>query len=289
MKNMKRRAAAAALAAALTLSLAGCAGGSGGSGGGAPKDPLVAAQEKMQSVKNMDATMTMEMNMDMSMGEQSQSVESTTTMDMTYFNDPVKLKAEVEVSAQGMTQNMSVYAEEKDGAYTMYLFDGANWMSQATTKEELEGYSAKDSMDLYLQSGSSFKEDGTEQVNGADATKYTGVIKGDALKEVMEASGAMDSLGSLAQLGVTEEQIAGMLDSLADMPVSVWLDKDYYAVKYEMDMTATMDSLMGKMIEAIGDQAQGLEMKVPKMLITMTCSNFDKVADFEIPAEALAA
>lgn len=281
MKKMKCRACAAALAAALTLSLSACGGTTDG------KDPLAAAQEKMKSVTSMDAQMVMEMDME-GMG---QSLETSTTMDMVYFSDPLKMKVELsmDMGAAGK-QSSTIYADEQDGSYTAYIGGNGSWVSQSVSAEDLEQYNAKDSMDLYLTSGSDFKESGTEQVGGADAVRYDGVIKGEALREVMETSGALNSLGQLSQLGMDEAQIDGMLNDLGNMSVSVWLDKkDGYPVKYEMDMTETMNSLMGKMVEALGDQMEGFEMSFPKMIITINCSNFNNATAFDIPAEALAA
>lgn len=277
MKRTKR--CAAALAVVLGLSLCSC--------GSTTDDPLAAAQKQMESVKSMDAHMTMEMDMQV-MG---QTMESVTTMDMTCFSEPNKLKAEMTMDMGELgSQSMSMYAEEKDGSYTMYVFDGSSWASQAAELSDLEQYDAKSSMNLYLDSGSDFQEDGTETINGVEAVKYTGVIRGDKLREVMEASGSLDSMSSLTQMGVTEDQIEEMLSDLGDMPVSIWIDtEDHYPVQYEMDMTSIMNGLMEKMMDVVGDEAKGLDLSVPKMLITMTCSHFNSATDFTIPEEALAA
>lgn len=53
-----------------------------------------------------------------------------------------------------------------------------------------------------------------------------------------------------------------------------------------MDMTAIMDGLMGKILETAGGEEAGLTMSIPKMTISMTCSNFNSATDFTIPEEA---
>ena len=53
-------------------------------------------------------------------------------------------------------------------------------------------------------------------------------------------------------------------------------------------MTRIMDALVSSMIASLGEQAEGLEMSVSKMKVSMTCSNFNNAADFTIPEEAKA-
>ena len=55
-----------------------------------------------------------------------------------------------------------------------------------------------------------------------------------------------------------------------------------------MDMTEAMNQLLVNMVEALGEQAEGISMNVPKLDMSMTCSNFNNVADFSIPEEAKA-
>ena len=50
------------------------------------------------------------------------------------------------------------------------------------------------------------------------------------------------------------------------------LPRLYKELKYEMDMTDVMDALMGAVVEAMGEQAEGMSMSIPKMEMTMTCS-----------------
>ena len=53
-----------------------------------------------------------------------------------------------------------------------------------------------------------------------------------------------------------------------------------------MDMTGVMQSMMSK---AMAGVEGGDSLTMDNVEITMDCSNFNNVADFEIPAEALAA
>lgn len=300
---MKRKFWALFLTAALALSVTAC-----GSDSGAPAesssqaeesaeapaaeeeeaevDPMEAALANMDTVNSMETKMVMNMDMVVSANGQEQSMESVTTMDMAWFNDPLKIKMEMTVEAAGESTEMSVYGDEEDGTYMMYVYDGSSWQSQEVGKADLGEFDARENMLSSIGDGSIYKAEGEEQVDGKNAYKYSYVMTGEETKQAMLSSGALDSVSSL---GLDQSQLDGMLDGLGDITTYVWIDAEtLYPVKYEMDMTDVMDALMVSLVEAMGEQAEGLSMNVPKMEIVMTCSNFDNVADFSVPDEAKA-
>lgn len=309
---MKRRFLALFLTAALACSIAAC-GKDGGSEpvGDSPQteesaeltaeeesaepaveeepevDPMTAALENMNSVTSMETKMVMDMNIVVSADGQEQSMESTTVMDMALFSDPMKIKMEMTMEAEGENVEMSIYGEaEEDGTYMMYVYDGMNWQSQPAGVEDLAAFSARDSMASSIGDGSLYKAEGTEQIDGANAYKYSYVMTGDEMKEAMLSYGALDSF---MELGIDSSQLYSMLDGLGEIITYVWIDEaTLYPVKYEMDMTEVMDALMVNLFEEMGELAAGKSMNVPKMEITMTCSNFNNVADFSVPDEAKA-
>ena len=268
------RIAALFTAAVLSLSLAAC-------GGGDQKDPLIAAQANMNAATSMDASMTMNMEMEVA----GETFKTVTSMDMSVFTNPTRMKVEATTEAAGESVTISIYAEEaEDGAYTMYMSDGANWYSTTASAEDLGQYEVNQNMSAYIESASSFQQEGTETVNGVSAYKYTGVITGENMKDVMLASGALNSLSSL---GIDDSQLEDMLAGLGDIGVTLWIsEEDLYPVRYDMDMTAIMDGLMQSVLESLGAQAEGLTMGIPEMTLTMTCTNFNNATEFSIPAEA---
>lgn len=248
-------------------------------------DPLEEAVKNMESVTNLEAQMVMDMDMVISAQGQEQSVESSTIMDMVCFNDPMKIKIDMnmDMGAQG-SANMQIYAEPaEDGSYMIYQFDGQNWSSNAVAESALADYDARGSMMDFIGDASVYTQEGTEQVDGTDAYKYSYTLTEEELKEQMLASGALDSV---SQLGMDINQ-EGMFDGLGDVTTYVWIDAEsYYPLKYEMDMTTAMDTMMKNMVEALGEQAQGMTMSVPQMKVVMTCSNFNSATDFTVPDEA---
>ena len=274
-----KRIAAFALSAALALSLAACGSGTEKSTG-----DIATALEKINAVKSLEATMVMEMDMSL-MG---QSMETETAMNMVCFNDPMKLKADMTMDMGKLGSfTMNMYAAMDGDNYTVYINDGSAWSSETVDMSYLQQYDAQESMNLYLESGDDYTLDGTEEINGSTANKFTGVIRGDALEEVLAASGATSSLES----SVGDLDLSELYSDLGDMPITVWVDQESgYPVRYAMDMTELMQGIMEKSMAAAGGEEDISGMiTMDKMSLVMDCFNFDNATDFEIPAEALGA
>ena len=274
-----KRTAAFALSAALALSLAACGSGTEKSTG-----DIATALEKINAVKSLEATMVMEMDMSL-MG---QSMETETAMNMVCFNDPMKLKADMTMDMGKLGSfTMNMYAAMDGDIYTVYMNDGSAWSSETVDMSYLQQYDAQESMNLYLESGDDYTLDGTEEINGSTANKFTGVIRGDALEEVLAASGATSSLES----SVGDLDLSELYSDLGDMPITVWVDQESgYPVRYAMDMTELMQGIMEKSMAAAGGEEDISGMiTMDKMSLVMDCFNFDNATDFEIPAEALGA
>ena len=280
MKSGKR-IAVLALGAALTLSMTAC-------GGTENKDnssgDIGTAMEKLNAVSSLDATMVMEMNMSV----MEQVMETKTTMNMSCFNDPMKLKADMTMDMGDLgSVDMSMYASMDGDTYNMYLYDGTNWTTQAVDVSYLQQYDAKESMNLYLESGDDYTLAGTEEINGSTTNKFTGVIRGEALEEVLAASGATSNL----EASVGDLDLASLYSDLGDLEITVWVDQESgYPVRYAMDMTQMMQDMMDKILAASaeGEDTSGM-LTVDKVNMVMDCFNFNSAADFEIPAEALGA
>lgn len=293
MKKTKR-ALAALSALTLTLSLTACGGGgqqsTGDSGTDAmtPTERVAAAEEKMSALTSLSIDMTQDIGMSFAMADQSQELNMSTKMQMDVIQEPLKAKGTMQIDMGeelGGVQDVELYIMSEDDTANLYMQMGGQWIKQSVTEAELGQYDAADSLELYLDSAADFAEAGTEQVGGADATKFTGVIKGDKLYDVIEESGVLSSLGQTGT-DVSEDELKAMLSELGDLPMSVWINADGYPVQYEMDMSQMIDSILQKALEMEGAADQGMTMTVSKAAMSLTCSNFDAVEDFELPAEA---
>ena len=292
MKKTKR-ALAALSALTLTLSLTACGGGqqsTGDSGTDAmtPTERVAAAEEKMSALTSLSIDMTQDIGMSFAMADQSQELNMSTKMQMDVIQEPLKAKGTMQIDMGeelGGVQDVELYIMSEDDAANLYMQMGGQWIKQSVTEAELGQYDAAESLELYLDSAADFAEAGTEQIGGADATKFTGVIKGDKLYDVIEESGVLSSLGQTGT-DVSEDTIKSMLSELGDLPMSVWINADGYPVQYEMDMSQMIDSIVQNALEAEGAADQGMTMTVSKAAMSLTCSNFNAVEDFELPAEA---
>lgn len=295
---MKNKILVFVLAAVLAMSMTACGGQDSGIDNttGEVKeeetvDPFEAAQENIAAITSMDASMVMEMDMEVGANGETQTMESVTTMELSTFSEPLRLKMDMtvntSVAGQEMSQQMSVYADTlEDGTSMMYLFDGTNWQSQEVTAQDITQYDTSTDMAAYMYGDYNFEPAGTEQVDGANAYKYVGAITGDEMKEVILSSGVLDQLSSL---GMGSEDLDSMLEDVSELPINLWIDEaTLYPVKYEMDMTEIMDNLVTNMLASMGEQVEGLTMSIPKLKISMTCKNFNAATDFEIPEEAKA-
>ena len=183
---------------------------------------------------------------------------------------------------------MSIYGDvDENGNYMMYMSDGESWYAQEVSEYDLEEYNAQSSMEEQIGDTSAYVLEGTEKLNGADVYKYSCTLTGDEMQEALSSSGALDQLSSL---GLSASDAYSMLDGLGELVEYVYVDAEtYYVVQYEMDMTEIMDALFAAVLEALGEQAEGLTMSISKMELVMTCSNYNGISDITIPEEALSA
>ncbi|MCI8431052.1 MAG: hypothetical protein HFI16_12510 [Lachnospiraceae bacterium] len=250
-------------------------------------DPFAAAQENMKEITSLDASTVMEMDMVVGANGEEQSLESVTTMAMSCIYDPLQMSMDVTVDAgEAGSMTTTMYVENTDDGCMAYMNDGSGWQSQEISVTDVDQYDFSTDMGVYLNGDYGFQAEGKDEVNGAAAYKYTGSITGDEMKDLMLSSGALDSV---SRIGLDTSQVDGMLDGLGDLAINLWIDEaTLYPVKYEIDMTEAMDTLMNNMIAAMGEQGEGLSMSIPKMVVSMTCSNYNGVTEISIPEEAKA-
>ena len=253
------------------------------------ENPIEESLKRMAEVDSMEVEMVLNMDMSVEADGESQSIESVTIMDMECMTDPLKIKMEMEMDmGEAGSMTMSIYGDvDENGNYVMYMFDGTSWIAQEVSEFDLEAYNAQSSMEAQIGDTSVYVLEGTEKVDGKEAYKYSYTMTGDEMKEALSDAGALDSL---SQLGLSESDAYGMLDGLGEIVTYVYVDAEtYYPIKYEMDMTEIMDALYAAIIDAMGEQAEGLSMSVSKMELVMTCSNYNGISDITVPEEALAA
>jgi len=288
MKRWKR-SGALILAAVLSLSLAAC-------GGSEPTPEEIldqTLQNSQEALESLSASVTAQVDMEIQAGDQTQTMETTTVMDMVCFSDPLKLKAETSMDMGELGSfSATVYAQQEGDAYTTYTDVGGQWFKETASAELLEQYNASAEMNAYLNSAEQWNFQQEEKLDGMTTLKFSGTVTGSQVSALME-SGVLDSLGTMQQLGVSTENLQGMLQDLGDITIEMWVDPEIcYPVRYEMDMTQVCNTLMEHVLQVLEDMGQstdGISIQYPQVQMTMTCSDINSAPDFEIPAEALEA
>ncbi len=281
MKKWFKKGAAIAMSATMALSLAACASGKPAT----PEEVLKAASEKVAAAKSMSS----EVIMDMKMASAGQTIQMTMTGAVEAIEEPMAMHMDMTMDMGAMgSMKMQMYMTEEEGAYQLYVGtdDGSGattWAAQSVPDaDQMKQYDTQANMELYLKSGSNFQENGTETIEGKETVRYDGVITNECFNEVFTSTGVLDQFSSL---GVDAETAQSMLTDLGDLPISVWVEKESnLPVKYEMDMTAIMQSIMTKTMEA-ADSTETIT--VESVYMTMLIHGIDNVESIEVPQEAL--
>lgn len=276
MKKLFKRAAAVVMTMALMFGLSACSGAS-------------AADLMEEAVKNMNdiKSMSFEMNMDIEMSAMGQSIAMKTTTDADCIADPMLMKMDInmDMGAAGSMKS-KMYMEAKDGKYIIYTGMETDGKTTWQKKEQqdakiMQQYDAKASFDMYMKNANSFKENGTEEINGKNAARYDGVISNDSISEVIDSSGLLNQLSSI---GISADNLSEILKDCGDLNVSIWLDDDSMPVKYEINMTKMMQSIMKS---ALKGQEGSEDITIGKTIISAAIKDVNNVETFEIPQDVI--
>ncbi len=293
-----KKAMGLVLAATMAVSMAACSSAdtteppadttaetTGEEAAASPEEVMQTAKAKLQEITSVES----ELSSTVSMSMDGQSLDIKNSMTMVSFTDPLKLKIETSTDLGQMgAQDIDMYVGEENGKTMMYMNVNGTWIKREVPQEELVAYDTQESVVVYLENSVNLKEAGQEQINGAEATKYEGIITQDSLQETMKQTSAMESLE--AMLAGTDMNAADLYEGLEDVTISIWIDAEGYPVKCEMDMTQMMEGFMRKVVQATGVSEQEAEaFQVGQAVVTVTNKSFNNATDFEIPQEALSA
>ena len=280
MKNLWKKIAAGALALAMMFTLAAC--GKEQSGADAAS-VMAAAQQELTKVSSMRYTYAMEM----AISAEGESVEMTVNGSAEMTMDPIAVKMTMNMDMLGMAlENIQIYMVPENGRMVTYVgmdMEGAGQNQWYKTLAEdatisTEQYNAVDSFELYMKNGSDFKAAGKENVQGASATRYEGVISSDVLEETLEKSGNLDNISSL--LG---EDYSDALAKMGGIPITIWISDAGLPVKYVFDMT----SMVAELIKNTAEDNRDAGVSVDKVMMSMEVEGFNDISAITVPQDAL--
>lgn len=285
------------LALVMTLCLGACGSRSEGDEGGLRVMPELSFEQKLaRSAEELKEIESLHMDMDMDIGmrinvmgaEKNADVSTRYAADIRY--DPMQLAIVMDVSAYDMQQKLLYYGEQAGDGLTVYIsLDGGDHWSRQTISSvmDLMPHDPGEQAEIFLACVQGFAESGKENINGAPATVYTGAISGDYVEQAIKVSGSLDSVSQLLGTQVSED----MFRDLGSIPASIALDDESgMVVRYTMDMSQVMGTLveriMAKMLEKYGEDAPSMEVKMEKVTLSMTLSQFNAVPEIRIPEAA---
>ena len=286
---MKKMSRFLALAMALVMLLALCACGEGGTRSVITPDfesRMRQAQENMSKLESMHMEMSMDVTMELSVLGQTQPMDMRVYYTMDTQNEPARTKLVITTSSMGQSQEQVMYTDESGMIYMQ--LDGRSWQRQSAQGNSQANEMQPDQMlQLFLNSAGSFRETGSETINGSKATVYSGVLGGDYVKQVLETTGLGSTLGEALGTG----DAGNLFDNLGEIPMTVAIDDESgLVVRYTMDMAQVMENLMknlfNSMLTSQGLNGVEIEIKVSNCMATATLSQFNSVPEIVIPAEA---
>lgn len=281
MKNLKK-AIALLLALAMVMCLAAC---------GSFEKKMAKSAAKMSRLDSIHMDVELALDMGLSIMGETMDMDASVKAGIDMNTEPLAMLIDMNVGAMGFSERAQVYMADEGGQLVAYGSDdgGETWERREVEAElTVNGLNTKDSLVLLSKWAESFEEAGQEQINGSTATKYTGELTAEDVKEAMELSGVEEAMESGLKTDFED-----MLDSAEMMPVSIWIDnKSSMVVRMEVDMTAAMQGVLTEAMEQVGGgvlDGSGLEdipmeMDIRTALVSIEYSQFDKVGTIEPPA-----
>ena len=302
MKIAKQRSVRVIIVSLLVLvlafALAGCGnnGSGSGSGSGSSGDAAEKTMEEilLSAAKNIqDAeSMTYDMNMDMGMNLFGMKMDTLMNGTIETIQNPLSMHMEgtTDMGALG-SYDMEMYAETEGDQLVMYtgvmLDEDVQWIKEVADIDSasLSQYNAQSNISVYVDNAKNFTRVGDEEVNGVTCARFDGVISGESIEKVISESGMGDQL---AGMGV--ENPEEYYSDIDDIPLSFWVDvENEMLLKYEIDMSATMKSMVDKAIEehSKDEDVEGTDIagmvSIDKSVISVTVTGINNVDSITIP------
>ena len=294
-KILKRASALTiALAAAIALTSCGTDTDKGaGDGEATPNNAELSVSEIFEKAMENTASIksaSYSIGMDMAMSSEGTDFNIATTGNIKMTTDPMEYEMTLDMDMGEEIGSMTTtsYLINKDGEQVLYTgmaYGGETYWSKQydATLDSFEQYNAMENIEMYLENAESFKENGTDDINGTEAVRYDGTITGESLESAINST--LGDLGT--SIDGTDLSASELFNGIGDLTLSVWIDKETLTVrKYEMDMSEIMSKLFENM-SAEDESLAGID--VSKVLLSMTVSSYDDIDSITVPDDVKSA
>lgn len=216
------------------------------------------------------------------------TIKGESNIDINYILEPISMQLKDDKLSSGE----QMYINKLNDKYFLYTYTfnkkgKGTWRKVEVPYDYIvQRYDSKALIELCLSQGHNYEDNGKEIINGSEAIRYDGFLSGDSIYKALEFTDAEPLIVSIPQ-----KDIAELLMNLDNQPISIWVDtKNDLPVKYEMDLTETIQKLMKSIKEKSvkGDFDFLIEdYKINKLFLSMVISEFNSVKSIEIPEKAL--
>ena len=287
MKTLKR-IGAVLLALAMLAALSGCSG---------LEARLLRASTRLARLESLRMDIQFDSRMGVTLFGRPMGLDLLMDGQSDILLKPLAVYMDVEAQALGQSQRLQSYLRENDADYDLYLsVDGESWSHKTLSRDEKpEQTEPLEQLKVLLALADNFEESGKETIRGQSATVYSGVIAGSYVRELLEGTGLLASLGKALEVDLSELE----LEDLGGVPVTLALgDKSGLPLRYTLDLTEVLHSVLDAVLKELlrqndmGDlnlDALGVSATVEKALFTAECYDFDQVGELNFPEEALSA
>ena len=232
-----------------------------------PEEVMKAAVQKMEKVNSFESETVLDEQMSMN-GESDGSKMIVNTVS---FRNPMKTKIEMITENREEIQTTEMYIDKVEDSAKLYSNAGGRWYQRTLTEEVTQ----------YLGAVTKLENVATEQVNGKNTTKYSGMIVGEDIKKI--GDGEMLE-GAIAYTDMTEQEL---YQQIGDVPVFIYIDEQGYPIKFEIDLKNMMQTVWDISRQDILSEYEIFnDMTIDTMTMTLTYQNINNATDFEIPEEA---
>ena len=281
----EKRILAFVLLAAMLLCLSGC---------GSFESQITKAAKKMDALQSFHFDMDMQLEMSVTMFGESVDMDMDMDVSADMQLQPMCAKMDMTVDMLGESTHVLSYVEQDGTDYVSYSStnDSVFWEKETMTLDEFAalGGDMEQSMQMFIACADSFEKTGTEQVNGADATRYDGEISGESVRTAVASGMTFGAMSEGLDMDLDELDDA----DLGSIPCSLWIDnKSRMLVRYDMDMTQVMGAVVGSLKEAMlekeGLEGVDMDLSIGKVTTSVVLSRFDQVDEIQIPEGVKAA
>lgn len=242
-----------------------------------PEGLLKEAMDNSKKASSFEGALEMDMKMKIAQSGVSMDMEAAADLDITATNDPAAyhIKGNLDLDVMGLSMDMEMYGEEKDGQNITYTYDTQKEEWSKTVSEKTKD---DDSNAMILDLGTIVRKknelklaEKTEKENKQEVYVITTEVSGEDISDVMEATG--DLMGDMADLELSKAK--------ADVTIRIYKES-----RLPASVSVKMENGPGG---SLADDGNGTQVQLESFSYAISFKEYNAVKKIAIPKEALRA